>query len=401
MIKREEGFTLVELMVTMVIFVLAIAAASTVFTSLLTQFKQQSKIAETNVEGIVGLAMLKQDIESAGYGLFWNPNPLPINYSELNADPFTLNDAPDKPPRAVASADNAVFSGSDYLVIKSMNVARNDASEKWTMVQDPNTVPYAPLSASNPGNPRVWTPATENLNAKDRVIVFAGATKNVERALVTSVGAFYTTYDNITEPNTWGPQDSNETRLVYGINSNTASVPVRPFNRADYFISRPANISKRCAPNTGILYKATMNQDAAGSFTQLPLLDCVADMQVIYGLDMSTNLDQGMGTYTNADGTVITNFNGQVTTIASVKATLADAAELRNRLQEVRVYILAHEGQMDRNYQYPNLTLTYPVAPDLAAGAGRTYNLAASIGSDYPFYRWKLYTLVAKPMNLR
>lgn len=410
MIKREEGFTIVELMITMVVFVMAIAAASTVFTSLLTQFKQQSKVAESNVEGIVGLAILKQDIESAGYGLFWNwtQNPNTVTYTESGANPFSLNDAPNKVPRAVVSEDNAAFStpndifnGSDYLVVRSMSVVRNNASEKWTMIKDPNATPYA-----SPDNPREWTDVSgvkipsENLEPNDRVIVFAGATKNVERALVTSGGAFYTTYNNI-KNDPWQPQDTNEARLVYGISSSTASAPVRPFNRADYYIARPANIPGRCAPNTGILYKATMNHDAAGSFTQLPLLDCVADMQVMYGLDMSTDADKGMGTYTNADGTFVVDFAGQGATIARVQATLTDSTELRTRLNEVRVYILAHEGQMDRNYQYPKSTLTYPLAPDLAAGAGRTFNLAASIGPDYVFYRWKLYTVVAKPMNLR
>ena len=70
--KSVAGFTMVELMVTMVVFVLAISAASQIFTKLLTQFKQQSKIAETNIEGIVGLDLLRQDIKHAGLGLPWN-----------------------------------------------------------------------------------------------------------------------------------------------------------------------------------------------------------------------------------------------------------------------------------------------------------------------------------------
>ena len=72
--RREEGFTLVELMITMVVFVLVIAAASQVFTSLLTQFKQQNKMAETHIEGAVGLGILRHDLEHAGYGLPWNMN---------------------------------------------------------------------------------------------------------------------------------------------------------------------------------------------------------------------------------------------------------------------------------------------------------------------------------------
>ena len=64
--KKEAGFTLIELLITMVVFVLVIAAGSQIFTGLLTQFKQQSKIAETNIEGTVGLEILKQDIGHAG-----------------------------------------------------------------------------------------------------------------------------------------------------------------------------------------------------------------------------------------------------------------------------------------------------------------------------------------------
>ena len=71
MIRREEGFTLVELMITMVVFVLVIAAASSIFSSLLNQFKQQSKIIESNIEGVVGLEMMRVDVQQAGFGLPW------------------------------------------------------------------------------------------------------------------------------------------------------------------------------------------------------------------------------------------------------------------------------------------------------------------------------------------
>ena len=71
MIRREEGFTLVELMITMVVFVLVIAAASSIFSSLLNQFKQQSKIIESNIEGVVGLDMMRVDVQQAGFGIPW------------------------------------------------------------------------------------------------------------------------------------------------------------------------------------------------------------------------------------------------------------------------------------------------------------------------------------------
>ena len=144
MLKREDGFSLVELLVTMAVFVFVMAAASTVFTGLLTQFKQQSKQAETNIEGIVGLEIMRQDIEGAGYGLAWNGF---VTYSEAAGDPFGFNDAPTDAPRAIISKNNATFSGSnsifggtDYLVVRSVTVARNAASDKWTTLSSAITI---------------------------------------------------------------------------------------------------------------------------------------------------------------------------------------------------------------------------------------------------------------------
>ena len=81
--KRDAGFTLIELLVVMVIMIFALAVTSNMFVGLLNQYKQQSKITETNIQGMVGLELLRQDIERAGYGLPWQ-TPDPITYSEAS-----------------------------------------------------------------------------------------------------------------------------------------------------------------------------------------------------------------------------------------------------------------------------------------------------------------------------
>jgi prepilin-type N-terminal cleavage/methylation domain-containing protein len=377
MIKREEGFTLVELMITMVVFVLFMSAASTVFTGLLTQFKQQSKQAETNIEGMVGLEILRQDIEGAGYGLAWNGL---VAYNEVTANPFSLNDAPLNVPRAVISKNSAT-SGTDYLVIRSVTVARNAASDKWTTLS--SVSPYV----------RTWmtageaNPVSENLQPTDRVIVIspAGATGD-PRQLIVNGSAFSTTFSGATSL-PWRPTPSavEETRVVYGV--DPGSNLRMPFNRADYFISTVNELGnnivpRRCAPNTGVLVKATVNH-SNGNFTVLPLLDCVADMQVIYGLD--TNVD---GDFDPAH---------DVADIYSEDLTGSTAQTIHEQVKQVRVYILAHEGQKDTTYTYPAST----VAVDGDVGLGRTFNLATAIGDpEYKQYRWKLYKIVVTPNNL-
>ncbi len=388
--KREEGFSLIELLIAMTVFVLIIAASSSIFTGLLNQFKQQSKIAETSVEGIIGLEMLRRDLEHAGYGLPW-VIPAGVTYQEAISG---FNDSPN-PPRAIVSGNDsglnlsATAGGSDYLAIKSVNVARNDACERWTI-----------LKSTTPHNPRIWTnalgqPSLENLDngdgsANPQVIVLAlGSTTTAQRELIANGATFFTTYTSVTA-SPWQSTDPFETHIVYGVDQNPNLR--MPFNRADYFIEVEPNedVPDRCAPNTGVLVKATVNHDATGSLTNLPLFDCVADFQVIYGFDIDG--DGQAGTNSNADGSLISSSEGA--TIATVQNTLLNAADLRNQLREIRVYILAHEGQRDRNYTFPNNTITVG-----EFGLGRVFDLSAS--PNFQNYRWRLYTLIVKPNNLR
>lgn len=405
MIRREAGYTLVELMITVVIFVFVIAAASQVFTGLLTQFKQQSKIAETNIEGIVGLDIMRRDIENAGYGLPWNLNGAAYReIGSISATPWVdrdfsdgppnnpargtdLGDPASNPPAAFRSGDSACPAsstcpaGSDVLVIKSTNVAQNNASQKWTYVSPVNTV-------------KEWDILGERLADDDRVIVLSLADTN-RRGLILSGGSFTTRYNDATTPDSlfdaaFAPADATDPRVVYGV-ANPASpvtTPLRmPFNRTDFYVRTPAtNFPTRCAAGTGILYKGIVSQNPLPGTTdttsELPLLDCVADMQVYYRLD------------TNDDGAIDTEPNSI--------ATLT-ARQIRDQVREIRVYVLAHEGQRDRSYTFNNFTGAATCATCIRVGQsatlGRDFNLATI--TDYLDYRWKVYTIVVQPKNLR
>ncbi len=400
MIKKEKGFTLVELLITMAVFVLIIAAASGVFTGLLTQFKQQSRLAETNIQGIVGLEILRQDIEHAGYGLPWDMNG--ALYQEAVFEPTTLwvdrnfNDGPPdnpargaelagapNPPGGIRSGNGYGLNGSDVLVIKAINISNDSTAGKWTTLK-------ANPSFSDPYNPRQWTPTTENLTANDNVIVILPGTSGNERVLVTSGTSFSTKYSNLTS-SPWPPSDVTETRLVYGVADSDITSLRMPFNRADYYIRRPAKMPQRCAPNTGILFKTLVSQDDGdfdlppedGISDELPLLDCVADMQVIFGLDNDGDGDFEIDTSNSTDG-----YSDDILSFT--------AQQIRDRVKEVRVYILAHEGQKDINYTYPNSSVTVG-----EFGMGSNFNLASTIGGNWQNYRWKIYTLITKPKNLR
>jgi type II secretory pathway pseudopilin PulG len=392
-IKSEAGFTMVELIITMIVFVFVIAAASSVFTGLLTQFKQQSRIAETNVEGIVGLEIMRKDIEHAGFGLPWFFQSA-ITYAEPTSSPAsTYNEPTNSVPRAIFTGNNVdytgsnAYDGSDYLVIKGTNLAQNTvntASEKWTTLR---AAPFDTATGCNPCNPVQWDSQSEKLASGDRVIVLRPGTNdaNAKTLIVDASGNFYTQFGNVTVASSpWPPLDNTETHLIYGL--TTSGTPVRPFNRADYFINRPSTgMPSRCALKTGILYKAIF--DANGTSSLLPLFDCVADMQVVYALDNDED-----GTFVDGSGTPPDGYAADISTLT--------AEEIRKRVKEVRVYILAHEGQKDPNFTYRDSTIGVPASPDPGYGLGRTFDFSTSGITDWQHYRWKVFTLVVRPLDL-
>jgi prepilin-type N-terminal cleavage/methylation domain-containing protein len=382
-INNQRGFTLIELFIVMAIFVIALAISSDTFSLILRQSVQQSKIAEVQIETTVGLNILRTDIEHAGYGLPWAFQSS-ISYNEAvsdtvcggaTTDPANYNDSTGNPPRAILGGNNLCINSSDYLAIKAVNVARSDTAQRWSYI----------VTGSNP---KTW--GSEDISNGERVIVIQpSAGETTYRQLVMNGSTFYTTYSSTAFSASFSPDDTSEMFIIYGVDSDTNLR--MPFNRADYYIST-SSVPSTCASGTGVLRKAILSH-ASGAFpgaSMLPILDCVADMQVIYVLDMDEN---GTAlTSSNADGSSVSSAEGA--TAATVQSTLASAELLRKRLKEVRVYILSHEGQKDVRYTYPSSTIT--VGDSVL---GKTFDLTAI--TDYQNYRWKVYPLAVKPKNLQ
>jgi hypothetical protein len=137
---------------------------------------------------------------------------------------------------------------------------------------------------------------------------------------------------------------------------------------------------------------------------ELALMDCVADLQIAYGVDITNPPDGIIDCYTNSPGKVFFP---------------VDAQNTRDRLREVRVYILSQEGRYDITYNLDLSPHTANLVPDIVCptcirvGEGNPKNRDCSgekiLGRDFDLtgipdwqhYRWKVYTLVVRPDNLR
>lgn len=381
MIKRDKGFTLIELLIATTIFILAIAAIARLFITTAGQFKQQSKIAETYIEGMIGLEQLRLDIGHAGYGLPWNVDG--ASYLEAIDNGSTVqvetayNDSTSNVPRAFVSGDGNGANGSDVLVVKAVNIAMNDASQKSTTLQAGNVK-------------RVWGIASEDFaGSTDRLIIIdPGSTDANSRTLKNTA---YPSGINDSSTSGFAPSGDavNATYLIYDVAPGGTIATIRmPFNRADYYVRTPGTMPTGCAAGTGILYKATVNHDN-GDLREYPLLDCVADMQVVYGLDGDEN-----GEFEPA--TDIDDIYGN--SLAGL-----DAKQVRDRVKEVRIYILAHEGQRDTRYTFDEFTGAATCATCIRVGRsavlGRDFDISGI--TNFLNYRWKVYTLIVKPTNLK
>src|SRR5690242_6337839 len=113
MASGQEGHTLVELVVTMLIFSVVTALITVSFNRIVGSSSQLTKAAETDIAGMIGLELLRSDLESAGFGLPWSL-PAGVQYHETAKDPSdtpmvsgypgtlpsNFNDKPDDTPPA-------------------------------------------------------------------------------------------------------------------------------------------------------------------------------------------------------------------------------------------------------------------------------------------------------------
>ncbi len=386
-LTSSRGFTLVELIVVMAIFMAVIIISSEAFNKILSISSQQVKSAESDTQGVIGLEVLRVDLEHAGYGLPWlmsfaaefdegqaaanslAPGITPNNFN----DKFNASSDLIKVPRAI-QAGTSTSDGRDYLVIKSIIAGISDTTKKWAYVEGVG------------GTSKLKTWGSNDLTSGERVVTINARTKALVGTSTASADFSYTlTAADMTPPVTgtanFQPQNETDMYIVYGV-SPSSNLRV-PYNRVDYYVKRPSaltDIPARCAkgtnskPGAGILYKAVMDH-SNGTFTQYPLLECVADMQVVFNVA--------------ADG-----ING--VDVDHSGLTGLSAKEIRQQLKMIKVYIVAHEGGRDTSFSYANQTIS------VGGGTGRTLDLKNDVvGSDeYKFYRWKIYTLAITPKNI-
>jgi prepilin-type N-terminal cleavage/methylation domain-containing protein len=397
MIQNKSGFTLVELIIVMAVFITVLMISASAFNTILVQASKLFRSEESNIEGVIGLEMLRHDLQQSGYGLFSEPATYADEAEDTPASDY--NDAPNNVPRPIVVGEGdplvagqtidlrTIMRGSDYLAIKGTSVGREKTAQKWTFLN----------FSSGVVTPKKWASAAENLTsspAEKVVLIRKQFSAPIRSSLVRDPSdAFYYSFSDTGFNNL-----SSATAGIYTVYGVDTSNTLRfPFNRSDYFVARPSDttaIPAYCAHNTGILYKTTVNQ-ADGKLDYIPVLDCVLDMQVVLGWDW--NSDGIIDTYSNADGTLAAGLVTNVTVALSQanNNSITTLPNIRSNLKMVKVYILAQNGKKDLGY-----TSASPLEVSDTGETSLTRPAGFPLAADQLNYRWKLYRIVVRPKNL-
>ncbi len=406
---------MVELMVSLAVVLLIIGAATTAYLKLLRTYRTQGRLAESYMANLTGLELLRYDIEMAGFGLPASLAP-GASYTEAVTDdsvpynPASLNDAANPPnigPRPFVHLNNTGANNSDVLAIKSSVANLNPTSKKWSMI----TCCNAGLS---------WVKEW-GVTAPDPVMDFAAGPPTDNFIVLNDTGQLQTNSSNnnwsfsfqngyFTNANTIGPAapTNQQVDYIYGLDSGNGA-HVMPFNRVDYYLDNgiPTDIPQSCS-GTYTLYRSTISQQT-GALVKTPLIDCVKDFQVAFGIDPYGDPTQSIvweQTLLNPDGSPMS------------------AADMQLQLREVRVFLLFREGLGDngatpdfRFSGYLNLgdqdiaysldPADYPSVPNsfvqwspaALPGAGALKSFTPTNSTDVQ-YRWKVLEMAVKPLNL-
>jgi hypothetical protein len=411
--------TMVELMVSLAIVMLVIGTAATAYLKLLKTYRSQGRLAESYMANLTGLELLRYDIEMAGFGLPANLGA-GVNYSEaveINPappfaspnDPTTLNDAPSGVPRAFVHLDNKGANNSDVLAIKSnaANIFDNPAAKKWSMI----------TNASGAGPPLVvkWNDATMDFAAGDYFVALDNTGTLLTGPVSQWNNAFFT---NASGPNgipgcSANTPSASQIFYIYGIDNNvnnTTGTHRMPFNRVDYYLDTNGNAPSSCASGTYTLYRSAIDQATGKQLNKTPLIDCVMDFQVAFGIDPSGNGSQVVQWQENLLQNAIPGGaqNAPMTT-----------AQIQQYLREVRVFVLYSEGLADAGSSPPGILNLGD--QQIAAGLDSAHYTSTGTnfqqwsssaltgspqlssfspaGADLQ-YRWKIVEMAVKPNNL-
>jgi type IV pilus assembly protein PilW len=342
----RKGITLLELLIALALSLVVLAAVYSAYITLFKSYKKESTAVTTQIESTIGLEILRQDLEHAGYGISKDETKLPLEVFYL----------PKTPPNCQ--------SPSVHLVIRSTYKTSDDDTQGWAVLScKAGDVPHCLISYNFPYCPNEKA-KTEAVLLKPNGSIFSG------RFVVDDSG------DKC-------PEDA-DTLLAFPISgsgewercdgTSTPSCQNQFCNVIEYYLDEDSDAQSSYCKGTYVLKRRVDKREE-------PLLDCVGDFKVVYDWSGTGKCDP----------------TGKDPDLPACPAPTG-SSDLRENLKMVYVYLLLREGKED-----PNFTFKFGTSFKVD---GVTLNLPKDLdyytkeGHNPLHFRWRVVKIAVKPMNL-
>ncbi len=285
-VPRQQGFSLVELMISLVLGLLLSAGVVTVFLSSKKTYQTQDAVSQIQENARFAEEFIARDTRMAGYSGCSNQMPTAnvIQNAGLNVLNFDRGiEGYDGDSGALPAMFPGALAGSDVLVIHQTELN----SELVVNKHNPNS---AQIDVTNP---HAFKPGTimmiVDANCSGRgIFVVTGPTNNNDNAtnVVHNTGKTFTYKDGSSGVGNCSKSlKGNFDCSTLSAASNTAYTngsSVFALNTIAFYIEDPA---KNTALTSPTLYKVTFSDQFSTGSTQLePLVEGVKDLDILYGV---------------------------------------------------------------------------------------------------------------------
>lgn len=361
----QQGFTIVELMVALVISMLVSTAIYAIFIQSEAQQRRTSDNGDMWQQARIAMTMIQRDVAMAGYGLgnntgctvgaYYSNGTTSRNYSYALMPILSLDPAPSSPITGPSGSDQitVIYSNSNSGGLLPARLTRG-----------------MPLSSAE-----LNVTSTLGFSPGDLVILdepTSSPRKNCTQVQITTVqdSALKLQHDPGQSGPTYNPPGGlNSPPFPNG--GYSASAGVNLYNMGSmtnhqYSISTTSTVAnkKDSAPN---LILTDVN---TGSAT--PIARGIVSLQVLYGLD--TNGDNQVDTYARPNGGSWFANNG-------------------DKIRTVRISLLARSTMPDKNY-------TSPASITLLPAIGNNAALVYNVPNSDTHYRYQLFVTEVPIRNL-
>ena len=329
----------------MIISLIAIGAVYSVYNISLKSYRREGSSLDIRLESTVGLEVLRQDVEHAGYGIGIDESQPPLQVF-FQSSSTTLCTTP-----------------SVHLVIRSTYRVSRKETQGWAL-----------LKCLKNNSPSCYPSAFYNFPFCEG--------KDTRAVLLHSQDE--TIFEGEVDLKTYKCKDTADL-LAFPIagkgewlkcdNSTESSCSNQFCNVIEYYLDKSSSAQSDHCRGTYVLKRKVDSKEE-------PFLDCVGDFKVVY--------DWG-GTICDPTGT-------------DSDLSACPAGDIRQNLNMVYIFLLLREGREDPNFTFKLSNPDGTINVDVDKGAVIKLKLPKDLdyykNHDPLHFRWKIVKLVLRPLNL-